>query len=476
MPLKLFPKLLLAFLLTAAVLVLGMAGSVNWTFERGLQNYLYQKEIEQLDKLIPVLENLYAQHGSWEALRDNPRLLRHAVRTLLGRRRPPSHAPPPAHYPPRHAHEDRPPRPPRPPRPRIHLFDRNYQLILGREAPMSRDTLRPLHQNGDIIGWVGIARHRIIDDSLAAAFHSQQRRNYLLIALLALLVSGLAAWLLVAQLLAPIRRITAGANALSKGAYQTRVKIYSQDELGQLAADFNHLADTLEHNEQARRQWIADISHELRTPLAVLRGEIEAMQDGVRQLNPHNLKSLHAETLSLNKLVDDLYELTLSDLGALDYRFETLDIATILNASLNAFSPRFTAKNLHIDNQISGAINIRADSRRLTQLFSNLLENSLRYTHDGGSLQLSQSRTTDRIILQFADSAPNVPDAALPHLFERLYRVDKSRSRILGGAGLGLSICRNIVNAHQGNITASHSPLGGLCVHVELPLRLYDKQ
>jgi len=465
MKLKLFPKLFLAFSLTAAVLVLGMALSVNWTFKQGLQEFLHQKEMEQLDGVIPVLENLYVEYGGWELLRHKPFLFKRAIRAELKHLR---HHRPPHHEPPhRREHSSRPPHL----RPRFIIFDTNYQLVIGRQANLPREILRPLHKDDEIIGWVGVARHRMIEDTLAHAFYSQQIHNYILIAALALLLSGLAAWLLVRQLLTPVKHITASANALSNGDYQTRVEVYSHDELGQLAQDFNHLAHTMASNEQARRQWIADISHELRTPLAVLRGEIEAMQDGVRVLNPQNLKSLHVETLSLAKLVDDLYELALSDLGALDYRCEPVDVTEILNDSVNAFSTRFAAKNIQIKNRVKDQLILLADTRRLTQLFTNLLENSLRYTDSNGYLEISQKNEENYSIFWFADSAPNVPDEALEHLFKRLYRVDKSRSRALGGAGLGLSICRNIVEAHEGKISASHSELGGLCVQISLPFK-----
>ncbi|EDN71390.1 sensor histidine kinase [Beggiatoa sp. PS] len=229
-------------------------------------------------------------------------------------------------------------------RSRLAIFDAGYQLVIGHRADLPRDSLRPLQQDGKVIGWIGVSRHHQIEDHLAQAFQNQQAYNYIVIAVLALLISGLAAWLLVTQLLAPVRRITVGAHSLSKGEYQTRIKVDSRDELGKLAEDFNHLAHSLERNEQVRRQWIADISHELRTPLAVLRGEIEAMQDGVRDFTPQNLKSLHGETLGLAKLVDDLYDLALSDIGALDYRREPVNVVDILHDSTNAFNPRFAVK------------------------------------------------------------------------------------------------------------------------------------
>ncbi|NJO17199.1 MAG: HAMP domain-containing protein [Thioploca sp.] len=369
--------------------------------------------------------------------------------------------------------ESFPPRPPPPPRftflRRLQIVDMKKQVVFGYHKVLPNELLRPLHHKGQIIGWVGLHPHEVIMDNLALSFQAQQRHSYILIAALAVVVSVLVSWLLARQLLNPIRHIATGARALGSGHYQTRLPVKSADELGQLASDFNHLAHTLERNEQARRQWIADISHELRTPLAVLRGEIEAMQDGIHAMTLENLKSLHSETLSLGKLVDDLYELALSDLGALDYRKEVVDIADVLDSVVTAFQPRFAAKNILLINQVQEWVTIFADTRRLTQLFTNLLENSLRYTDPPGRLEISIAITANHVLLDFKDSAPAVPDDSLDKLFERLYRVDKSRSRTLGGAGLGLAICRNIVEAHEGQISAQHSPLGGVWVQVKLP-------
>ena len=297
--------------------------------------------------------------------------------------------------------------------------------------------------------------------------------TYALIALLTLLISALASLLLARRLLRPIRRIAAAAKDLGAGRYATRIQADRNDELGRLAGDFNHLAAALERNEQARRRWVADISHELRTPLAILRGEIEALLDGVRQPSPDRLQSLHGEVLGLGKLVDDLYELALSDLGALDYQRETLDLAEIIDETVESFGSRFAAKGLQLINRVQGPLPLTGDHRRLQQLFTNLLENSRRYTDPGGRLEITLDADAGEadgcyhLLLQ--DTAPGVPDQALPQLFERLYRVDKSRSRDLGGAGLGLAICRNIVAAHGGHIEAADSTLGGLALRIRLP-------
>ena len=232
------------------------------------------------------------------------------------------------------------------------------------------------------------------------------------------------------------------------------------------------MALTLEKNEKARRQWVADISHELRTPLAVLRGEIEALLEGIRSTTPESIRSLHAEVLRLNRLVDDLYQLALSDLGTLTYHKENLDLAEILRDFIEPYGAEFARKSIRFSADIAQGfeITVFADSERLHQLFANLIDNSLKYTDTGGELIIRLTCSTGQATVDFEDSAPGVPEEELDRLFDRLYRVEASRSRSSGGAGLGLAICKNIVEAHEGTISAHPSPLGGVLIRVTMPV------
>jgi two-component system sensor histidine kinase BaeS len=287
-----------------------------------------------------------------------------------------------------------------------------------------------------------------------------------------LLVAAIVAVVLSKHLLAPIRKLTAGTQALKSRQFDTRLEVESTDELGQLAADFNAMAQTLEEYERLRQQWISDIAHELRTPLSILSGEVEALQDGVREVNRDTLDSLRSEARHLSKIVNDLHELSLADAGVLSIKNEPLDPAPVLNATLGHFQPRFTVNQITVENRVGNEspTTVIGDADRLQQLFSNVLENTLRYTDSPGTLKIWQERTTDRLTLFFEDSGPGVPEAALAHLFDRLYRVDRSRSRTQGGSGLGLSICKSIVNALGGEIRAANAVSGGLRIEIALPL------
>ena len=329
----------------------------------------------------------------------------------------------------------------------------------------------PITLNDDNIGWISFRQRQAITGVLAESFFKQQLNNFYLIAAWVALFSFIVAGLLVRHFLKPLKNLHAAAKALQQGDYQQQIAVRGNDELAELSQTFNSLTRTLKQQKESREQWLADISHELRTPIAVLLSEIEALEDGIRQPEPKYISSLHNQVMTLRHLVDDLYQLSLSDSGMNIDRSEEVDLTQLLEMAANQNEARLAAKNIHLkrfyDN--SKAVMLKGDGKALTQLISNIFENSYRYTDAGGSIQVSLQKSKKNIDLIIEDSAPGVPEESLPQLFERLYRVDKSRSRANGGSGLGLSICENIVNAHGGKIVAEHSPLGGLKIRISLP-------
>lgn len=472
-------RLFLSILAATAAVVLCMWLIVQWSIDRGFLRYVNTLEQERLEILATELEQAYAERGSWDFLRDEPvSWLRLMIRTL-----PPGLAEPEQlrrqerRLERRLEKEPRPREPGQPPRPqpferRVLLLDAARRPLFGHGERAGQVELRPLRLEGKIIGYLGLLPRQSAYDVNQLRFVRQQKLALALIAGVTLLVSALIALPLAQRLVRPIRALAAATRRLSAGEYAVRVPAAGTDELGQLARDFNSLALTLEKNEQARRQWVADISHELRTPLTVLRGEVEALQDGVRRTTPETLHSLHAEVMRLGRMVDDLHQLALSDVGALTYRKRTVNLGEELREAADAFRSRFEGKGVALTADLSSApaIAVFADPERLHQLFGNLLDNALKYTDAGGRLEVRLETDRDFVAIHFIDSAPGVPEAELGRLFDRLYRVEGSRSRATGGAGLGLSICKNIVEAHEGTITARPSPLGGLWVTVTLPL------
>ncbi len=247
-----------------------------------------------------------------------------------------------------------------------------------------------------------------------------------------------------------------------------------QDELSKLERELVRLSEILAAQDRGHRQWVADTSHELRTPIAVLRAQVEAFQDGVQEVTARNLEVLHNEIMALSKLVDDLHWLAKYDVGQIKVSPSLTDVGSVLQDVVEALAERFEGKGLKIDNTTGGAGKILAnlDINRLRPVFTNLMENSLRYTDRGGILQISAETDGKELLLRFDDSAPGVSDEVLGRMFERFFRAESSRNRTLGGSGLGLAICKNNMQMLGGTIEASHSPLGGVRIELKMPLNL----
>ena len=352
---------------------------------------------------------------------------------------------------------------------RLTLFDSQRRAVVGNPELSDAAVVRPVTVNDRVVGWIARVPERRISTAADLTFQQQQLRASWIIAGVALAVAALVALVLARAFLQPLKRVAEATHRLAAGNYTTRVSVISEDELGRLAGDFNRLAESLERNETLRRRFMADVSHELRTPLAVLSGELEALEDGVRPLTRESLASLRAEIGALGKLVDDLNQLALADVGALAYRKRRVDLAPLLEQALESYRDRLAERGLVVETALARGTIVFGDADRLLAMFRNLLENSARYTDAGGRVRVSARREGERVIVEFDDSAPGVPADALPHLFERFYRVDASRSRANGGSGLGLAICRDIATAHDAQIGAFDSPLGGLCVRITLP-------
>jgi two-component system sensor histidine kinase BaeS len=332
--------------------------------------------------------------------------------------------------------------------------------------------LQAIVVDGNTVGYLryrSLSELTDLDEEAERQFIAQQRTGLYGTALVALAIAAALAVVFGRQLVAPIRELVGGTQALANGKLDERIAVTSGDELGQLARDFNTMAESLEQSQRSQRQWIVDIAHELRTPLAILAGELQAVEDGVRQWSPQARESLQAEVDQLTGLVNDLHELSLSDAGGMGYDWRELDLASLIRDVVDQYATRLEDSGLSLETELPARpVPVKADARRLRQLLKNLLENSCRYTDSGGRIRLTCT-LDESVRLVIEDTAPGVPEDALPHLFDRLYRVEASRNRAEGGSGLGLAICKAIADAHGGGIQAGLSALGGLAVRIELP-------
>ena len=462
MKLGITSKLFFAILFCCVVVAIAIGAASRLSFKQGFLDYVSQRDAQRLETLKTSLVDAYREEGNWAFLAGNERLWRRLVRAEVhpeGPRGRPDPLPHPGF---------------RLPLPPLTLLDTGGHVVMGAPNWPPDATRTALQLDGRTIGWLVSVPVSRLTNAADLRFQEGQLKAGWLFAILGVLLAAAVAMLLARVMLVPVKRLAAALHQLATGDYSTRVVASSRDELGQLAGDFNRLARVLENNEQMRRHFMADISHELHTPLAVLRGELEAMEDGVRTPTPEALKSLQAEVSTLSKLVDDLYELSLADVGALSYHMEVFDPVEVLQQALSAFGERLQGQSIRLETRIppSTGWTIEADPQRLLQLFNNLLENVVRYTDPGGRLRVSVSRDGESLRVDFQDSEPAVPADALPRLFERLYRVESSRNRASGGAGLGLALCRSIAEAHGGTIEARPSPLGGLWISLTFPLRM----
>jgi two-component system sensor histidine kinase BaeS len=482
MKFKLSYKIFVAFTLTSLMVVALMVGIIRFYVARNFADFVNKSLLERYSDVAAALATEYQTHKGWQALKNNPgrweKILRSNLpQRVLGLRRPPPRPPDIENKGSGSSAQDIPP--PGPSRRiqrlarRLAVFDADKQHIVGGRTRVSPGgyTLQEISVSGKTAGWLGLHKREHLANPLAVDFLKQQSQVLYLIGGGILVLAAFVAFLLSKHLLAPIRKLTAGTRALASRNFDTRIEVESNDELGQLAADFNAMAQTLEKYERMRRQWISDIAHELRTPLSILSGEVEALQDGVRAVNRDTLDSLRSEARHLSKIVNDLHELSLADAGVLSIKKERVDPVSVLNEILRHFQARFTENQITVENRVENEspTTVIGDADRLQQLFSNVLENTLRYADSPGTLKIWQDRSANRLTLFFEDSGPGVPEAALEHLFDRLYRVDKSRSRTQGGSGLGLSICKSIVKALGGEIRAANAAPGGLRIEIEFP-------
>ena len=322
-----------------------------------------------------------------------------------------------------------------------------------------------------IVGSIEAIKQIKVSSGVESAFSKQQTKASLIIAIICLAIAGIASWCLSKMLLAPTYKMKNAIGDLVKGDFSNRLDVNRDDELGRLMLDINKLSESLHQNRLSRRRWIADISHELRTPVAILSGELEAVIDGIRPLNKNTIESLDHEVNRLKHLIDDLYQLSLSDIGGLRYEFEPLDLAQLLETIIGQHASRISNAELSLNVDLTSSLIIDADSARLEQLFTNLINNSIAYTDAPGILDIKLSLDKQYAVLYFNDSSPSVAPDQLDEIFEPLFRQDSSRNRSKAGAGLGLTISKNIVKAHGGDINVRASKLGGLEFIVTLPMK-----
>jgi len=304
----------------------------------------------------------------------------------------------------------------------------------------------------------GNAAAGIISESQQQLLDEMNRSIWLSGGLAGLAALGLGL-LLASQIIRPLKALSRSARRIAGGELSQRVKVDSRDELGELAESFNHMAQSLETNEQSRQRLLADIAHELRTPLTVIEGTVDGILDGVFEADAQHLTTIKEESATLTRLIKDLRDISLAESGKLKLEMTQLDIADIIRRQAKQASILAKDKSIALLSDIPANLStVTGDATRLNQITANLLSNALRHTPAGGQISLSLKNMLYRdkpgIMVSVTDNGEGIPPADLPHIFDRFYRVNTSRARSEGGSGLGLAIVKEMAEAHGGYVWA----------------------
>ena len=336
--------------------------------------------------------------------------------------------------------------------------------ILVRSSMMESATLASLSAGDDLLvasGEVAVQRR----------FQSILEQALLLASFGALAAAVVVSLFVSRRIVEPLQDLTAVSRRLAQGYYRERTFIYSDDELAELSQSINHLAEALDRTEQRRLALIADVAHELRTPLTTIEGYMEGLLDGVIAPDEQTFTLIRHEAARLRRLTEELGLLSRAEAGELRVQPRLFDLCTILQELIARFQPQFAACEVELRLHLSvQSLTVYADPDRLMQVMVNLLSNALRYTPAGGLVEVSLTPLGEYVRISVRDTGIGIEAEHLPLIFERFYRVDKSRTRNSGGTGIGLTIARHLVYASGGEIWAESDGAGkGSTFHVTLP-------
>jgi len=319
--------------------------------------------------------------------------------------------------------------------------------------------LSPPWEEGDI-GTLHISRGSPeVDIASLYILYYAIGRFFLWGGLVAVAIAVAITFFLSRRTLAPVKALTSAAKRLGRGDFSQRVQIKDKSELGELARTFNSMAGDLERAEKLRRNMVADVAHELRTPLSNIRGYLEALRDGMIKPDAETIRSLYEEASLLSRLVDDLQELSLAEAGELKLVCQAEDIGELIRQTVAAVEAQERAKGLSLSVELPDKLPlVNIDSRRIGEVLHNLLENAVAHTAKEGSITVAAKQWDNWVEVSVTDTGKGIPAEDLPNIFERFYRVDKSRARATGGSGLGLTIAKRLVEAHGGKIEVQSEP------------------
>ena len=314
-------------------------------------------------------------------------------------------------------------------------------------------------------------KYNISPEPAHAMFVSAVHRYLIWACLAAIILSVVLSFVMMRRVLAPLTRMTVTSREIAAGNFTVRVMADTQDEVGQLAVAFNRMAEGLEKVENLRRTLMIDVAHELRTPLTNIRGYLEALHDGILPPSKETIDLLRDETLRLVQLVEDVLQLARADAARGNLKRSTIDLRAAVNSALENFSRIFTEKAVEVSlHTADEPVLVSADPEQMARVLRNLTENAARYTPQKGKVEIRMEADPQQFRIDYINTAVDVSPEDLPHMFERFYRGEKSRSRAHGGAGIGLAIVKELVEAHGGTVSAELID-GRIKIGVTLPVQ-----
>ena len=354
---------------------------------------------------------------------------------------------------------------------RLSLLNDQQIRLIAPEISNKDVYMKAIKLDGQVIGWLEVGKINVDILPLADYFFDQQVVISTWASVFGAFVAVVLSFIFSLHITAPIKSLTLAAKKISDRDYKSIVEVKTHDEFHVLAQSFNAISQELQSYSDRQKQWIMDISHELRTPIAILISEISAICDEITTCDIAAVAELQQEVLQIKRLVDDLHDLSSVQTVGFNFQKHTFNLQALMASQIKHYSGRFTQRGIElISTTVKNPILIEGDENRIAQVIRNLLENCLRYTQSPGTVWMRVEPIKGMAKLILEDSGPGVASEDLPKLFDRLYRTEPSRNRLTGGAGLGLSICKEIIAAHSGEIRAMAGDNGGLRIEVMLEL------
>ncbi len=441
-------KLVLSFIAISVLSTLLVVGFTRWRSREEFRTFLID---QNRPEMVRAFSEFYSQHGSWDGISNqdvmpppttvtDPAQVQHGPFTLVDG----------STY-------------------RVVLAGQGYQ-VGSAVPPAAAASGIPIKSGNQIVGYLLINQPVYRIGAPGTAYLARFNLQIVYGGLIAIALALLLAIYLARTLTRPVRELTLATQAMMSGGPAQQVPVRSRDELGQLANSFNRMSSDLARLMELRRQMTADIAHELRTPISIILGHAEAVHDGVLPPSSETFEIVREEAERLEHLVEDLRTLSMADAGELKLAMEPYPPEELLRRAEKVYAHQASQKQIGIEvNADAHLPEIKVDAQRMKEVLTNILDNALRYTPQGGRITLSAARAGNEVEIRIQDSGPGVAADELDKVFERFYRADTSRTRDEGGSGLGFAIARSIVERHNGRIWAESQPGQGLTVIIRLP-------